>query len=80
MHQEEKSNKMSWGLHTLWLNRCSSSRKAQPTSRSTLPRGGILYGQSQNMWRRDLTGRISEAIAKVVKDYGLTVQPGDPPI
>lgn len=33
----------------------------------------ILYGQSQDLWREDLARSISQAIAKVIEDYGITV-------
>jgi len=31
----------------------------------------ILYGQKAQAWREDLARMMSEAIAKVVEDYGL---------
>lgn len=34
----------------------------------------ILYGQSQDIWREDLARSISQAIAQVVQDYGITAK------
>jgi len=47
------------------------SRSAADIPIDLATRRVILYGQSASDWRDDLSRRMSEAIAKVVEDYGI---------
>jgi hypothetical protein len=57
--------------HTLAKPVLILSRSAADIPIDLATRRVILYGQSRNDWRDDLARSMSEALAKVVEDYGL---------
>ena len=50
------------------------SRSAADIPIDLATRRVIIYGQSAEDWREDLTGKMVQAVARIITEYGLTVQ------
>ena len=61
--------------HTLAKPVLILSREAADIPVDLATRRVILYGRSEKDWREDLAQKISEAVAGIVRDYGLTKRP-----
>jgi len=60
--------------HTLAKPVVILSRQATDIPVDLATRRVILYGQSESDWREDLAHKISEAVAGIVRDYGLATR------
>ncbi len=60
--------------HTLAKPVLILSRNAADIPIDLATRRVIIYGQSAEDWREDLTGKMVQAVARIITEYGLTVQ------